>query len=93
MSRITIMTDRLKSPRTRAEPGNVSVCAADKMADWHTDVLNFAQATELLLSGRPLQGGSGPHLDQRLGHQGPSAVHLRSTKDIVSTDVLIRQIA
>lgn len=81
MSRITIMTDRLKSPRTRAQPGNVSVCAADKMADWHTDVLRFALAPELLVLGRPLQGSSGPHSDQYSGQQGPSAGHPRSTKD------------
>lgn len=55
MSRITIMTDRLKSPRTQAQPGNVSVCAAHKMADWHTDVFSFALAPELLVLGRPLQ--------------------------------------
>lgn len=63
MSRITIMT-RLKPPRARSRPGNGSVCAADKMADWHTDVFNFAQATKLLVLGRPLQGCSGPHSDQ-----------------------------
>lgn len=84
------MTDGLKSPHTRAQPGNASVCAADKMADWHTDVSNFPQAPDV---ETPVQAGPGPHSDQCPAYQGLSAAHLRSTKDTVSTDVHVRDMS